>query len=91
MLDLGVDAKIVEKSGAWYSYGETRLGQGRDNSRNFLEENPELLAEIEGKILAEHGLTRDGKPLEAADDSSDDDSSKSKAKANGKSKRSRAN
>jgi recombination protein RecA len=97
VLDLGVEAKIVEKSGAWYSYGETRLGQGRDNSRNFLEENPEMLAEIEAKILAEHGLARGGKPLEAADDadsesdSDDDDSKKSKAKANGKSKRSRAN
>jgi len=94
VLDLGVEANIVEKSGAWYSYGETRLGQGRDNSRTFLEENPEMLDEIEQKILAEHGLGRGPKAEEAAAaeaKSDDDDDSKSKAKANGKSKRSRAN
>ncbi|MBO6939127.1 MAG: recombinase RecA [Deltaproteobacteria bacterium] len=90
VLDLGVEAKIVEKSGAWYSYGETRLGQGRDNSRNFLEENQELLDEIESKILAEHGLARGGKKLEAADEAKADD--EEKTKANGKSsKRSRPN
>jgi len=91
VLDLGVEAKIVEKSGAWYSYGETRLGQGRDNSRNFLEENPELLDEIEQKILAEHGLGRGEEKAEAAEEADDDDSKSKKAKANGKSKRSRAN
>ncbi|HJL24476.1 MAG TPA: recombinase RecA, partial [Polyangiaceae bacterium LLY-WYZ-15_(1-7)] len=58
VLDLGVKANIVDKSGAWYSYGETRLGQGRDNTRNFLEENVEMLEEIERKILAEYGLSR---------------------------------
>ncbi len=50
LLDLGVEAGIVEKSGAWYNYGEMRLGQGRENARVYLNENPELAKEIEEKI-----------------------------------------
>ena len=50
LLDLGVEAGIVEKSGAWYNYGEMRLGQGRENARIYLKENPELAKEIEEKI-----------------------------------------
>ena len=50
LLDLGVEAGIVEKSGAWYNYGEMRLGQGRENARMYLKENPELAKEIEEKI-----------------------------------------
>lgn len=49
-LDLGAEAKIVEKSGAWYAYEGTKIGQGRDNSKQFLEDNPELLEEIVSKI-----------------------------------------
>ena len=58
VLDLGVEGGIINKSGAWYSYGEERIGQGRDNARNFLEEHPELLAEIERKLLGQHGLLK---------------------------------
>ncbi len=50
LLDLGVEAGVVEKSGAWYNYGEMRLGQGRENARIYLKENPELAKEIEEKI-----------------------------------------
>ena len=50
LLDLGVEAGIVEKSGAWFNYGEMRLGQGRENARMYLKENPELAKEIEEKI-----------------------------------------
>jgi recombination protein RecA len=50
LIDLGEQYKVLNKSGAWYSFGETRLGQGRDNVRQFLRENPEMYAEIEGKI-----------------------------------------
>ena len=50
LLDLGVEAGVVEKSGAWYNYGEMRLGQGRENARLYLKENPELAKEIEEKI-----------------------------------------
>jgi recombination protein RecA len=51
VLDLAVDRGIVEKSGAWYSYGKERIGQGRENSRTYLTEHPEMLAEIEEKLM----------------------------------------
>jgi recombination protein RecA len=62
VLDLGVEAGIINKSGAWYSYGEERVGQGRDNARNFLEEHPDILAAVERKLLQEHGLLEEHKP-----------------------------
>jgi len=51
VLDIAVDANIVQKSGSWFSYDGTKLGQGRDTVKGLLEDNPELLAEIEAKIL----------------------------------------
>ena len=55
MIDLGVEHKLVVKSGAWFAYGDVRLGQGRENSKQFLRDNPELADEIEGKLrLALH-------------------------------------
>lgn len=56
LLDLGVAANIVEKSGAWFSYGDQRIGQGRENSKHFLKDNPEIAQEIETKIRANAGL-----------------------------------
>lgn len=53
ILDMAVARKIVQKTGAWYSYGDLRIGQGRDNARTFLKDNKELCAEIEAKIRAE--------------------------------------
>lgn len=53
ILDMAAARKIVQKTGAWYSYGDLRIGQGRDNARNFLKDNKELCAEIESKIRAE--------------------------------------
>jgi recombination protein RecA len=50
IIDLGVKQDIVEKSGAWYSYSGTRIGQGKDNVRNYLREHPEMAAEIEAKV-----------------------------------------
>ncbi len=50
ILDLGVEHRVVTKSGTWLSYGDVRLGQGRENARTFLKENAELMAEIEGKL-----------------------------------------
>jgi recombination protein RecA len=58
-LDLAVNLNIVNKSGAWFSYGENRIGQGRDNAREFLKKDPKLLAEIEGKVRAEVGLVKE--------------------------------
>jgi hypothetical protein len=66
LLDLAVNDGILEKSGAWFSYGGERVGQGRENARNYLQERPQLLAEIETKVLQKHGLTRGGKGADAA-------------------------
>ncbi len=56
LVDLGVKAGVVEKSGAWYSYGDERIGQGRENAKQFLRENPDMALAIEDKIRAGHGL-----------------------------------
>ena len=56
LVDLGVKAGIVEKSGSWFSYNSTRIGQGRENAKTFLRENPEMAAEIEAAIRANAGL-----------------------------------
>ena len=56
LLDLGVNAGVVEKSGAWYSYGDERIGQGRENAKIFLSENEDIAYELEDKIRASHGL-----------------------------------
>jgi recombination protein RecA len=52
ILDLGVEMGLIGKSGAYFSYGETRIGQGRENARNYLDENPDVMKEIEDKIRA---------------------------------------
>jgi recombination protein RecA len=51
VIDLGVENNIIQKSGSWFSYGETRLGQGRDSVKEILRDNPEMMEEIEGKIF----------------------------------------
>jgi recombination protein RecA len=62
LLDLGVKAGVVEKSGAWFSYGDERIGQGRENAKTFLKEHPEITHAIEDKIRAAHGLDFDAPP-----------------------------
>ena len=52
LIDMGVDLAIVKKAGSWFSYGETKLGQGRDAVKQLLDDNPELMEEIEGKVKA---------------------------------------
>lgn len=59
ILDLGVKAGIVEKSGSWFSYNSTRVGQGRENAKQFLRENPEMTQEIETLIRQNAGLIQD--------------------------------
>jgi len=59
MVDLGVLNKVIEKSGAWYSYGADRIGQGKDNAREFLKEHPEVAAEIEAKIRGAAGVAEE--------------------------------
>ncbi|PID36216.1 MAG: recombinase RecA [Rhodobacterales bacterium] len=72
LLDLGVKAGVVAKSGAWFSYGDERIGQGRENAKTFLRENSHMALEIEDKIRAAHGLDFDMPPGEAATDAKDD-------------------
>ncbi|WP_304518549.1 recombinase RecA [Celeribacter sp. PS-C1] len=59
LLDLGVKAGVVDKSGAWFSYGDERVGQGRENAKRYLKDNPQVALEIEDKIRAAHGLDFD--------------------------------
>jgi recombination protein RecA len=66
ILDLGVKHDIVDKSGAWFSYNGERLGQGRDNSKNFLAENPKILEEIRRKVCEARGINFPGAKKETA-------------------------
>jgi len=59
LLDLAVDKRIVEKSGAWFAYGGERLGQGRENAKQFLKDNPDVCRTIEDRVRRELGLTRE--------------------------------
>jgi len=56
LLDMGVKAGIVDKSGSWFSYGDERIGQGRENAKTYLREHEGMAMEIEDKIRAAHGL-----------------------------------
>ncbi|MCU0821134.1 MAG: recombinase RecA [Spirochaetes bacterium] len=64
ILDLAAKHDIVKKAGTWYSYGEERIGQGRENAKNYLKDNPKILKEIENKIKAHYSLVVDEKPAE---------------------------
>jgi recombination protein RecA len=68
IVDLGVLYKIVEKSGAWYSYGGDRIGQGKDNCREYLKEHPELAHEIESKVRAGAGVMGGAPQMVAAEE-----------------------
>ena len=73
ILDLGVKAGIVEKSGSWFSYNSTRIGQGRENAKNFLRENPEMTKEIETSIRESAGLIAEAMTNMSEDDPVNDD------------------
>ncbi|MCX5887455.1 MAG: recombinase RecA [Proteobacteria bacterium] len=64
VLDLGVSNEIIEKSGAWFSYKDERIGQGRENARLFLKEHPAVMEEIEKKILEKHGMAGEARKEE---------------------------
>jgi recombination protein RecA len=72
LVDLGVKAGIVEKAGAWFSFDSQRLGQGRENAKQTLRDNPELAARIEAQIRQNAGLIAD-RILDRADDDGDSD------------------
>ena len=61
LIDLGVEARVIDKAGAWLSYKGDRIGQGRENAKNFLFENRDIYEAIEAEVLAKHGLTRGDK------------------------------
>jgi len=65
LIDVGVENNVVDKSGAWFSYGDTRLGQGRENARQFLKDNPDIADAVEAELKSKMGL---GKPAAAAED-----------------------
>jgi len=67
LIDLGIEEKIIDKSGAWINYGDTRLGQGRENSKQFLRDNPKIVAEIRKKILTKKGILASGAPVATLD------------------------
>jgi recombination protein RecA len=56
LIDIGVNEEIVQKGGSWFSYKDIRLGQGRENAKVYLKENPEIALEIENQIRAKHNL-----------------------------------
>ncbi|MDO9071977.1 MAG: recombinase RecA, partial [Rubrivivax sp.] len=66
IIDMGVEARVVEKSGAWYAYNGEKIGQGKDNAREFLRENPDLAREIENKVRESLGIALLPAALEAA-------------------------
>ncbi|MCI1987260.1 MAG: recombinase RecA [Lactobacillus sp.] len=71
IIDMAVEKDIVDKSGSWYSYGEERIGQGRENAKTYLDEHPEMKAEIRGKVRAAYGM--DGVGTEDPDEIQDQD------------------
>ena len=62
LIDLAVEEKIVEKAGAWYSYNNAKIGQGRENAKRFMMENPEIMSEIREKVLIKNGLIEGAEP-----------------------------
>ncbi len=64
VLDLAAKVDIIKKSGSWFSYGETRLGQGRENAKTFLKENPDIMAEVETGVRKKFGFDETGKKIE---------------------------
>ena len=66
LLDMAVEAKVVDRSGSWYSYGKDKMGQGRDRARAYLEENPAAVTEIRNKILVSKGFPPVGEPPAAS-------------------------
>lgn len=74
LLDVAVGIDVIKKAGAWYSYNDEKMGQGRENSKNFLEENEDMAAEIEAKVREYYGLPVDG--VEVASSSKEEEQMK---------------
>jgi recombination protein RecA len=79
LLDLGVEHRLVQKSGSWYSSGETRIGQGRDAARQFLKDNPDVAGEIEVKLREALGLlptSVEAEPSKQVEEAGEDETAK---------------
>jgi recombination protein RecA len=81
LLDMALEHDLIQKSGSFFSYGETRLGQGRNNTKEFLRDNPELAAELEGKIHAKIGLGDEEEARPEADKEADSKKAEAAVKA----------
>ncbi len=82
VLDLAAQENIVEKSGAWFSYDSERIGQGREQAKSFLKEHPEVLQQIEGKLLEKFGVKRGPSPVPApAEEEAEPEARKARVKA----------
>jgi recombination protein RecA len=68
IIDIGAELDIIQKSGAWYSYNDERLGQGRENAKLYLKENPDIRMEIQQKIREHYGLDSEKTIVESNDD-----------------------
>ncbi len=71
LLDLAVTDNIVEKSGSWFSFGGERIGQGRENAKEYLREHPEMMREVEQRVLEAHGLVKGAAPAPVAEGEGD--------------------
>ncbi|MGO4864636.1 recombinase RecA [Ligilactobacillus ruminis] len=84
LIDMAVEKEIVKKSGSWFSYGEERIGQGRENAKKYMKEHPDIMEEVTKKVRAAYGIDdkQDDEPLELKTD--DDKETKSAAKSSKK-------
>ncbi|MFT8389037.1 recombinase RecA, partial [Lentilactobacillus hilgardii] len=73
LVDMAVDKDIIDKSGSWYSYGEERIGQGRENAKGYLEEHQDMYKEVERKVRDAYGIPDDADTGNSTKDSSNDD------------------
>jgi recombination protein RecA len=73
LVDIGAESGIIDKSGAWYSYGNQRIGQGRENAKMFLKDNPALMAEVEEKVKAVLGMKGVDRPVGEGEEGAVDD------------------
>ena len=81
LLDMALEHDLIQKSGSFFSYGETRLGQGRNNTKEFLRDNPELAAELETKIHAKLGIGEEGEGRPEAEKAADAEKAEAAVKA----------
>jgi len=79
LLDLAAADNIVEKSGAWYAYAGERIGQGRENAKDYLRDHPEIAAAVERKVLEKYGVLKPPSPVQAVPDEADEKRARVKA------------